>query len=748
MKKLVKNTYMAVSLLIASAAMQSCSMESPFSEEQGVLQMRLAINSEVSASFTRTAANEEELAEKCVVYISNSKGLVFREKGLGNLPDQITLKQGHYVAEAWTGDSVPASFDSKFYRCYEPFDLGGGVNKVDLNCKIANVVASVNANTIDDSKVTDLKVTASTSNSSLEFTDDNFKTSKGYFMMPYDAEGNRESELTIKVEGKNVLNEPFVKTKTVQDVKPGYEYVVNLSYDELSDDPQGGGFLVVTIDETEIQVKGDVYIFAAPLIEGVDFDIEKQIIGEQGQFVGNRTVKVVAFDEISSFTMECADAIEMNLPSQTIDLKHADDLIIAQINEAGITWDKTVEDVPGNDGHSRQLSYITFSEAYLNNLPERNSEYRIDLTAIDGNGKKTSKTIRIAVGEDAIIYEDPLIAEDADDPNDLMAIGARNATLRASIKDDTATGLGIQYREVGISEWTKVPATQSRATGDYISVTLSNLKPATEYEYKAYADGFEASDSKRFTTESTFTIPNASMEDWSTYSAKTMLGTKTVILPGDTGDKLTSFWGTGNEGGATANLVLTDKSTDMVHSGSYSVRLASKSALGVMAAGNLFTGYYVETSGTNGVLKFGREYNGSHPNKLRFFANYRPGDNCSVKSDYKDLVEIENGGLDQGQVFVALTDEPIDIRTDPKKRKLFDPNDSHVLAYGQVTWKESFGSDGQLQMVEIPIEYNQNAKTTRATHLVIVASASKFGDYFCGSESSVMYLDDFELIYE
>ena len=120
MKNFIKFTYMAASMLIASAAMQSCSMETPFSEENGVLQMKLAINSNVTASITRAEMSKDELAENCVVYISNSKGLIFREKGLSNIPDQITLKQGHYIAEAWTGDSVSASFDSKFYRCYEP----------------------------------------------------------------------------------------------------------------------------------------------------------------------------------------------------------------------------------------------------------------------------------------------------------------------------------------------------------------------------------------------------------------------------------------------------------------------------------------------------------------------------------------------------------------------------------------------------------------------------------------------------
>ncbi|MBQ7823022.1 MAG: PCMD domain-containing protein, partial [Bacteroidaceae bacterium] len=34
------------------------------------------------------------------------------------------------------------------------------------------------------------------------------------------------------------------------------------------------------------------------------------------------------------------------------------------------------------------------------------------------------------------------------------------------------------------------------------------------------------------------------------------------------------------------------------------------------------------------------------------------------------------------------------------------------------------------------------------TYIVLTASASKYGDYFAGSTSSVLYLDDMELIYE
>ena len=95
-----------------------------------------------------------------------------------------------------------------------------------------------------------------------------------------------------------------------------------------------------------------------------------------------------------------------------------------------------------------------------------------------------------------------------------------------------------------------------------------------------------------------------------------------------------------------------------------------------------------------------------------------------------------------------MTTQPVEIRTNASDRNLFNPDDSAVIAYGQVTWKGNFGADGALESVEIPFEYNDRAKTLRPKYLIIVASASKFGDYFSGSAGSVMYLDDFELIYD
>ena len=97
---------------------------------------------------------------------------------------------------------------------------------------------------------------------------------------------------------------------------------------------------------------------------------------------------------------------------------------------------------------------------------------------------------------------------------------------------------------------------------------------------------------------------------------------------------------------------------------------------------------------------------------------------------------------------MALTTEKVEIRTNPSNRKLFNKDEECVLAYGEQTWTSSFGPDGALQQIDIPIVYNDRAKSNKPLYLVIVVSASKYGDYFSGAAGSVMYLDDFELIYE
>lgn len=743
MNKIIKYTLAAGAAFVGFAALQSCSLDEPFGNQgEGTLRMRLEINSDV----TRAELDQEALAANCVVYISNEKGLIRKYRGLENMPEQEVLRQGHYVAEAWTGDSVSASFDKKFYRCYQPFDVSAGVNQVQLVCKIANVVASVNSSTIDNSVIKDFHVTVENSKGALEFTEENYADAKGYFMMPYDEEGVRESTLKVTVSGKNIAGEPFTKERVINNVQSALEYVIGVSYTPGETDPEGGGYITITIDERENIISDTVAIFAAPSIEGVDFDIEKQIVGQPGQFSGDKVVKIQAFNEIRSFTLQCIDMANLNLPAQQIDLKTCTDEIKATLNSAGIEWDKTLQDVPGYDGIVRQLSYLRFTKEYLNNLPERDTEYIIRLTATDGSGKTTVQDLRIAVGDAAVKYDDPVMVEDAVNPNNLLALGAKSVELNVSLTDANAVNPGVRYREAGSTDWTTEPIQLTRASVKG-TVRLKNLKPGTRYEYQAVAEGFE-SESKYFTTESVFTIPNASLEEWSDNTEKLADGkSSSALIPNANGVR--SFWDTGNHGSNTMGVTLTQGSSDMLHSGFQSARLRSQfvglgGSIGKFAAGNLFAGTYLETQGTDGHLEFGRPYDGSHPSKMRVYCHYRPG---TVQSNGKGDF-LAQGATDEAQIYVALTSAPVEIITKKANRKLFDPNGEEVLAYGQVTLTENFGPDGGLAELVIPIEYYAKARTVKPTHLVIVCSASKYGDYFNGGEGSLMYLDDFELIYE
>lgn len=66
----------------------------------------------------------DELAAKTLIWISNSKGLVRKFDGVGQVPAEgIWLNSDNYIAEAWTGDSVSASFDKKYFKAREPFTI-------------------------------------------------------------------------------------------------------------------------------------------------------------------------------------------------------------------------------------------------------------------------------------------------------------------------------------------------------------------------------------------------------------------------------------------------------------------------------------------------------------------------------------------------------------------------------------------------------------------------------------------------
>lgn len=292
----------------------------------------------------------------------------------------------------------------------------------------------------------------------------------------------------------------------------------------------------------------------------------------------------------------------------------------------------------------------------------------------------------------------------------------------------------VEYKRQADAAWSTLAASAVKVQGTSFTASLTGLKAATAYQYRVSVDG-TAGEEQSFTTAEAVPLTNGGFDDWSSVAA----GKNTLWQPWAEGG--TSFWDTGNKGATTVGNSNSTPTTETSTGRGQAASLESKYIVLKFAAGNIFTGTYVRTDGTNGVLRFGRPF-ASFPSKLRIHYKYNCATiNKSGDDDFKYLV----GRPDSCQVYIALTDwdEPLEIRTRPSERQLFNPSDPKVIAYGELTKGESVTAWTQADIV---LDYRYTNRTPK--YIVVVASASKYGDYFTGGEGSKLWLDECELIYD
>ena len=74
-------------------------------------------------------------------------------------------------------------------------------------------------------------------------------------------------------------------------------------------------------------------------------------------------------------------------------------------------------------------------------------------------------------------------------------------------------------------------------------------------------------------------------------------------------------------------------------------------------------------------------------------------------------------------------------------------NDKSIIAYGELPKAKLSPAQAMAQYEKFSIDLLYRDLTRKPTYILIVCSASKYGDYFTGSTSSVLLLDEFDLIY-
>ena len=304
-------------------------------------------------------------------------------------------------------------------------------------------------------------------------------------------------------------------------------------------------------------------------------------------------------------------------------------------------------------------------------------------------------------------------------------------TTRATVTGNVQSGKTptVEYRKESETSWSTVPPANVSTSGNTFSATLTGLSASTTYKYRISVDGSAGSE-QTFTTAAATPLENGTMEEWSQDGKQ--------WNPWAAGND--AFWGTGNPGAADFIGNLTTPTDESVKG--QAALLETKNAIIKLGAGNIFTGDFA-LDGLNGLLHFGRPFS-AFPSSLRLNYKYTSATINMIGDNVGDLASLK-GQPDMFQIYIALSDrsEPYEIRNDPKNRQLFDPEDDGIIAYGEYTSSETVSTYKQL---EIPLEYRATNRTPK--YIIVVASSSKYGDYYIGCVGSKLWLDEMELVYE
>lgn len=353
---------------------------------------------------------------------------------------------------------------------------------------------------------------------------------------------------------------------------------------------------------------------------------------------------------------------------------------------------------------------------------------------------------------------------------------AENVTAESGTDIST---LKFQYKleTAGDEAWADLVTEKKGETGhETYEAKVIGLTANMTYHYRLVnADGaFETT--AKFITETETPLPNGNFNDWWRQEDKNdspwyaiASGEATSF---DSEKMLFSFWDSGNGGTVMMNKNPTSpEETDVHTQGGKSAKLQSQFVgllgVGKFAAGNIYTGHFcsANTNTYQAKINFGQPFT-SRPIQLKGWFKYNRGTDVNYpkgENEYKTL--LQQAGGDLCGIYIALTDnEGFDFEghryayeingdlsgDDPDNFKYksaidFSENNKHIIAYGTISDEEAKGS-GSWQEFTIDLKYRD--LTRKPKYIIVVASASKYGDYFTGSTGSLMYVDDFELIYD
>lgn len=713
---------------------------------EGTLRLRAQVNDEVQI-ISRAGAPEgetspeEELKKNCRVRIYKGEKLIYKHAGWDATLQEpgLSLSSGAYRVRIISGDSVDASFDKKYYEGNESFEIRQAqTTPVEVVCNVMNTLAKVvfDASLEPYLEKGEVSVAVDVDGGSLTYPyqKEAAEAKTGYYSLP---QGKEYLICTFTGVAKN--GRKFTQTNRIESAKKSTLYTLTYKISDLETPApptdEGGAFIDLKVDETPLAKKEEeILIYQRPQFRAVNqseevdmkqpwfLELNSQIQPEVKIYTSTPLAEASVTSEV--FTKLGLASAELNLMDEAtrVALQEKGITVTSQEKLLTMSWGSSLNDLLKEEG----VHHI---------------HYKATDTAVEGNTAARTNTIDWTIS----VSNANICAVNIPYP---YQIWADRVTLYAEVINgrtlDPNAQLSFRYRKKSEQTWNEaIPAKLGEDQKTITSDEIKGLTPGTTYEYQVLEGDKVSNQTCEFTTEAALQLPNSGFENWS--------GATPMLIHGS-GEEM--FWDSGNHGSSSFSLAavdLTTKASDFKVEGNYSAKLESKKVVVKFAAGNLFVGSYLKTDGTDGILGWGRPWK-SRPLALRGYVRYMP--KACENEKFPD-------GMDRGIIYVAIGDWtgaeydknwPIVIQTKKPDTELFNPEKGSytgdgIIAYGEkILQGEVKGADGGMIEFTIPLDYRSYERMPKS--IIVVASASQYGDYFIGGIGSTMWLDDLELIYE
>ena len=312
-------------------------------------------------------------------------------------------------------------------------------------------------------------------------------------------------------------------------------------------------------------------------------------------------------------------------------------------------------------------------------------------------------------------------------------------TYHASVEGDyDGTGTPyFEYRKSSETDW--LPCNDVQVEGVRVKADITELEESTDYVVRLVS-GESVGEEFAFKTDTPVQLKGMAFNEWH-------IGGKNgkTIYPYAEGDS-SPIWDTANPG--ISSLIENTTVPEYTHKveGDAAAKMVSSIALVKFAAGNIFTGKFLEFKDMVATLEWGVPFT-SRPYSLKGWYDYSPGMiDRDEMGKYPELL----GQPDIMQIMVALVAEDEGLNKGPFQVLSNMPgkpdlqNDPRVIAFAEILSSDHTG--GNYVEFELPLIYKEG-DTRKPAYAVVVACASYRGNFFTGAVGSTLYVDDFKFSY-